>query len=154
MKIFLKVKCKTSVKSPKGPNCLLCPDVEGGKGGGTIFWEPWFWGANFENAQNVKGGGGSKYYDTGLAFYTKVVKLYYDWSKSTFPSEVDKKIGFSGSLSTTKCYRIKLGPETYQLFLLPGSVHVLTYAYAYSWNLEKIYRIFLFPESIIIIKLG
>ena len=28
--IFLKVKFKTSVKSPKGPNCLLCPDVEGG----------------------------------------------------------------------------------------------------------------------------
>ena len=37
MKIFLKVKCKTSVKSPKGPNCLLCPDVEGGKGGGVQF---------------------------------------------------------------------------------------------------------------------
>ena len=32
MKIFLKVKFKTSVKSPKGPNCLLCPDVEGGGG--------------------------------------------------------------------------------------------------------------------------
>ena len=60
MNIFLKVKFKTSVKSPKGPNCLLCPDVEGGKGGGTIFWEPWFWGANFENAQNVKGGGGGR----------------------------------------------------------------------------------------------
>ena len=30
MKIFLKVKFKTSVKSPKGPNCLLCPDMEGG----------------------------------------------------------------------------------------------------------------------------
>ena len=154
MKIFLKVKCKTSVKSPKGPNCLLCPDVEGGKGGGYNFLGALILGGQFWKCTKCEGGGGSKYYDTGLAFYTKVVKLYYDWSKSTFPSEVDKKIGFSGSLSTTKCYRIKLGPETYQLFLLPGSVHVLTYAYAYSWNLEKIYRIFLFPESIIIIKLG
>ena len=35
------------------------------------------------------------------------------------------------------------------------SVHVRTYAYAYSRNLEKMYRFFLFPElSIFIMKSG
>ena len=40
----------------------------------------------------------------------KVVKLYYDWSKSTFPSKVDKKICFGGSLSAT-CYPCKAWPR-------------------------------------------
>ena len=44
-------------------------------------------------------------------FYVKGVKLYYDWSKSTFPSKVDKKICFGGSLSTTKCYPYKVWPR-------------------------------------------
>ena len=105
--IFLKVKFKTSVKSPKGPNCLLCPEVEGG---GYIFLAALILGGQFWKCTKCEGGG-SKYYDTGLAFYVKVVKLYYDWSKSTFPSEVDKKIGFGGSLSTTKCYPYKAWPR-------------------------------------------
>ena len=29
--------------------------------------------------------------DTGLAFSVKVVNLYYDWSKSMFPSRLDKQ---------------------------------------------------------------
>ena len=43
--IFLKVKFKTSVKSPKGPNCLLCPEVEGG--GGYIFLAALILGGQF-----------------------------------------------------------------------------------------------------------
>ena len=51
--------------------------------------------------------GWSKYLDTRL----KGVKLYYDWSKSMFPSKVDKKICFGGSLSPTKCYLYKVWPR-------------------------------------------
>ena len=75
MKIFLKVKFKTLVKSPKGPNCLLCPDVEGG---GVQFSSSLDFGGPILKMHKMWGGGGSKYYDTGLAFYVKVVKLYYD----------------------------------------------------------------------------
>ena len=35
-----------------------------------------------------------RYLDTRLAFCVKVIKLYDDLSKSTFPSKVDKKICF------------------------------------------------------------
>ena len=44
-----------------------------------------------------------------------------------FPLRVDKKIHFGRSLSATKCYRIKLGPGTYQLFLLPGMKRACTH---------------------------
>ena len=43
----------------------------GGVWGGTVLKKAWFWGVNF-----------------GLAFYVKVVKLCYDWSKSTFPLKI------------------------------------------------------------------
>ena len=77
--------------------------------------------------------GGSKYEDTGLAFYVKVVKLYCDWSKSTFPSKPDKKYSFA-VLWRFFVPCIKLGSYfCYQ----ECSVHVRRYAFAYSWNLEK-----------------
>ena len=44
-----------------------------------------------------------------------------------FSFKVDKKIRFGRSLSATKCYRIKLGPGTYQLFLLPGMKRACTH---------------------------
>ena len=44
-----------------------------------------------------------------------------------FSLKVDKKIHFGRSLSATKCYRIKLGPGTYQLFLLPGMKRACTH---------------------------
>ena len=71
-----------------------------------------------------------------------------------FPLNVDKKIHFGRSLSATKCYRIKLGPGTYQLFLLPGMKRACTHIRLciqpkskniYIW-IFKIF--FLFPESI------
>ena len=52
--IFLKVKFKTSVKSPKGPNCLLCPEVEGG---GYIFLAALILGGQFWKCTKCEGGG-------------------------------------------------------------------------------------------------
>ena len=96
-------------------------------GGGYNFLRGFiFGGVNFENAQNVRGW---KYWDRGLAFYVKVVKLYYDWSKSTFPSKVDKKIRFGGSLSETKCYPYKAWPRNRgDFFYQECSVHIHTYS--------------------------
>ena len=45
---------------------------------------------DFENAQNVRGVEILRH-RAGLLCRVKVVKLYYDWSKSPFPSKVDKK---------------------------------------------------------------
>ena len=71
-----------------------------------------------------------------------------------FPLKVDKKIHFGRSLSATKCYRIKLGPGTYQLFLLPGMKRACTHIrLCIQPKSKKIYMwifkiFFLFPESI------
>ena len=72
-----------------------------------------------------------------------------------FPLKIDKKIHFGRSLSATKCYRIKLGPGTYQLFLLPGMKRACTHIrLCIQPKSKKIYIygffrfFFLFPESI------
>ena len=61
----------------------------------------------------------------------------------------------SGVMALSKKHNYPLSPR-FSARLLPlwrgRSVHIRTYARAYSWNLENIY--FSFPESIFIIKLG
>ena len=69
-----------------------------GFGGGCNFLRGLILGVNFEKEQNVRG---SKYEDKGLAFYVKVVKLLVLCQQQNVT-------------------RTKLGPETYQLNLLPG----------------------------------
>ena len=91
----------------------------------------------FWKCRECEGGGGSKYQDTGLAFY---VKLYYVRSKTTFPSKEGKRIHFGGSLSGTKCYPYKARSRNLSAISPTRnicSVHVRTYGYAYSRNLEK-----------------
>ena len=56
----------------------------------------------------------------------------------------------------TQMLPVSLTQEPFSYFSYQEcSVHVRTYAYAYSRNLEKMYRFFLFPElSIFIMKSG
>ena len=62
-------------------------------------------GTSFWKCTECEGG------HTGLAFYVRVVKLYYDWSKSTFLQKKTKKIHPGGSLSAIKDYPCKARPR-------------------------------------------
>ena len=76
------------------------PIIYGG-GGGYNFLRGLILGGQLWKCTKCEGG--SK--------YVNVVRLYYDWSKSMFPSKVDKKICFGSSLSATKCYPYKAWPR-------------------------------------------
>ena len=68
-----------------GSNHLSRPSWgEGGGWRGTMagydFWRGLIWGGQFWKCKKFE----AVWKDTGLAFFAKVVKLYYHWSKSTF----------------------------------------------------------------------
>ena len=66
------------------------------------FQEAWFWGINFENAQNVRGVEISKYRAGLLRKSCQTILWLKSWSKSTFPSKVHKEICFGGSFVNKK----------------------------------------------------
>ena len=121
------------------------------RGGGGRVWRR----VQFPKRLDFGWGGTLKMHKMwGRSKYVKVVKLYYDWSKSMFPSKVDKKICFGSSLSATKCYPYKAWPRNLSAissyFSYQGlSVHVCTFTYAYSWNLEKYIDLFNFLKAFV-----
>ena len=67
-----------------------------------------------------------------------------------FPSKEHKKIHFGGSLSATKCYPYKARARNLSTISPTRNVvctYTCVYTYAYSRNLEKTYRFFLFLKA-------
>ena len=72
----------------------------------SITWMTLKTAVNFDFTPNVRGGRNIK--TRGWPSMWKLPS--YDWSKSTFPSQVEKKL-LRGSLSTTKCHPYKAWPR-------------------------------------------
>ena len=99
-------------------------------------------GGQFRKCTNCEGGRNIK--TQNRPSMEKVVKLYYYWSKSTFPSKVGKKIRFGDSLSATKCYPCEAWPRNLAA-ISPTRNVVCMYAHTpmHTAEIWKIYRFFI-----------
>ena len=145
-----------------GTDRLLRPRGEGGEGvqfyffRGLIYCCCFFWGGGGAILKMHKMWGGWNF-KTQDRLLCKICQTIL-WLKQIYVSfKSRQKISFGGSLSATKCYPYKTWPRNLSAISTSRNVacmwaHTSRMHTAEIW--KKIYRFFLLPESIFIIKSG